>query len=297
LLHTITHLTGSYPGFLEEADEEKEVQLNDRLLEIHKLICNASSEGSILFTVNNLLKAMYAVRDRWTVDNWRIIDDIEDASRKLGALEPEGIRHVFTSLDNLNGSLLSFLEMNRQSMYRGEGWLMYRIGQLLEEMSLELTQYRALLAFQFDEAIEFQILEALLVSNQSLSNYRSVYRTYFDIAPALDLLFLNKQNPISILSQLEQLLKFVDQLPQVDQGARATSLSNLVFECYSKVRLLSIDELLQVDPEVEFRGALDKTCEELSSKISRISVTLAAQYFSHTTYHSSEAKDNFKLEI
>lgn len=295
LLHTITHLTGTYPGFLD--DENKDVKLDDRLNEIHRLICDPSAEGSILFTVNNLLKAMYAVRDRWTVDNWRIIDDIEDASRKLDALEPEGIRHVFSFLDNLNGSLLSFLEMNRQSMYRGEGWLMYCIGQLIEEISLELIQYRALLSFQFDEAVEFQILEALLVSNQNLSNYRSVYRTYFDIAPALDLLFLNRQNPISILSQLEQLLRFVGELPQRDKEAHENLISNLVFECYSKVRLLSVDELLTVDPEVDFRDMLDRTCQELSAKISKLSVNLTAHYFSHSTYQSQGSKDNFKLEV
>lgn len=295
LLHTATHLTGTYPGFLD--DEDKEIKIDDRLNEIHRLICKPTVEGSVLFAVNNLLKAAYAVRDRWTVDNWRIIDDIEDASRKLAALEPDGIRHVFTTLDHLNGSLLAFLEMNRQSMYRGEGWLMYRIGQLIEELSLELTQYRSLLSFRFDEAVEFQILEALLVSNQNLSNYRSVYRTYFDIAPALDLLFLNRQNPISILSQLEQLLKFVDQLPQRDKGAHDSTISNIVFECYSKVRLLVVEDLLQVDPEVDFRDVLDRTCQELSAKISKLSVTLTAQYFSHTTYQSQDGKDNFKLEI
>lgn len=294
LLHTVTHLTGTYPGFL---DEEEHPLLDDRLHEIHRLICNPQVEGSILFTVNNLIKAMYAVRDRWTVDNWRIIDDMEDAKRKLAALEPDGIRHVFTSLDQLNGSLLSFLEMNRQSMYRGEGWILYRIGQLIEELSLELTQYRALLAFRFEENVEFQILEALLVSNQNLSNYRSVYRTYFDIAPALDLLFLNKQNPISILSQLEQLLKFIDQLPQTGKGVHDSNISNMVFECYSKVRLLSVEDLMVVDPEVDFRAALDKICEELSAGISRISVTLTAQYFSHSTYQSQGGKDNFKFEI
>ena len=294
LLHTITHLTGTYPGFL---DEERVADLDDRLLELYKLICKPEMEGSILFTVNNLIKAMYAVRDRWTVDNWRIIDDIEDAKRKLAALEPESIRHVFTSLDQLNGSLLSFLEMNRQSMYRGEGWLMYRIGQLIEELSLELTQYRALLTFKFEENIEFQILEALLVSNQNLSNYRSVYRTYFDIAPALDLLFLNKQNPISILSQLEQLLKFIDQLPRREKGSHDGQISNLVFECYSKVRLLQVDDLMKVDPEFDFRATLDHICEELSEKISKISVNLTADYFSHSTYQYQGTKDNFKLEI
>jgi len=294
LLHTVTHLTGTYPGFLEE---EADFNVDDRLKEIHKLICRQDQDGSILFTVNNLIKAMYAVRDRWTVDNWRIIDDIEDSKRKLAVLEPEGIRHVFTLLDQLNGSLLSFLEMNRQSMYRGEGWLMYRIGQLIEELSLELIQYRALLTFQYEESAEFQVLEALLLSNQNLSNYRSVYRTYFDIAPALDLLFLNKQNPISILAQLEQLLKFIDQLPQKEKGAHDSEISNLVFECYSLVRLINIDDLMKVDPDLDFRSELDRTCEQLSTKISKLSVALTANYFSHSTYQYQGTKDNFKLEV
>lgn len=295
LLHTVTHITGTYPGFLE--DEEEVFNVDQRLKEIHNLICNPSQDGSIIFAANSLIKAMYAVRDRWAVDNWRIIDDIEDVNRKLAVLEPEGIRHVFTLLDQLNGSLLSFLEMNRQSMYRGEGWLMYRIGQLIEELSLELIQYRALLTFQYEEGAEFQILEALLVSNQNLSNYRSVYRTYFDIAPALDLLFLNKQNPISILSQLEQLLKFIDQLPQKEKGDHDSQISNLVFECYSMVRLISIDDLMTVDPELEFRPALDRLCEELSAKISKISVALTANYFSHSTYQYQGTKDGFKIEV
>ncbi|HEY5916172.1 MAG TPA: circularly permuted type 2 ATP-grasp protein [Chryseolinea sp.] len=294
LLQTVTHLTSSYPGFIEE---DENLTTDDKLREIHKLICDPSQEGGILFTVNNLIKAMYAVRDKWAVDNWRIIDDIEDSKRKLEVLEIDGIRHVFSSLDKLNGSLLSFLEMNRQSMYRGEGWLMYRIGQLIEEISLELTQYRALLTFQYEESVEFQILEALLVSNQNLSNYRSVYRTYFDIAPALDLLFLNKQNPISILSQLEMLMKFIDQLPQRAKGPYDSDISNLVFECYSQARLITIDDLMKVDPELNVRANLDGVCEQLSSKISKLSVALTATYFSHSTYQTQGNKDGFKFEV
>ena len=294
LLRTVTHLTDSYPGFLTEEDD---LSVDDKLGEIHKLICDPAQNGSILFTVNSLLKAMYAVRDRWSVDNWRIIDDIENVKRKLAALEPQGIRHVFTLLDELNGGLLSFLEMNRQSMYRGEGWLMYRIGQLIEEISLELVQYRALLTFKYEESVAFQILEALLVSNQNLSNFRSVYRTYFDIAPALDLLFLNKQNPISILSQLEQLLKFIEQLPQREKGVHDGDVANLAFECYSKVRLLDVEKLMEADPDLDFRIELDRVCEYLTEKISTLSLKLTANYFSHSTYQSQGAKDNFKREI
>jgi uncharacterized circularly permuted ATP-grasp superfamily protein/uncharacterized alpha-E superfamily protein len=295
LLHTVTHITGTYPGFL---DEEKEQITTDHVLrELHLLICSPTQNGSVIFAANSLLKAMYSVRDRWAVDNWRIIDDIEEIKERITALEPENFRHVFDLLDKLIGSLLSFLEMNRQSMYRGEGWLMYRIGQLIEEISLELTQYRALLTFQYEESVEFEILEALLTSNQNLSNYRSVYRTYFDINPAIDLLFLNKQNPISILSQLEQLQKFVEQLPQKENGDHNSELSNLAFQCYSIIRLTGFEELTRIDPDLEFRPALDKLCEELSARISKLSTALTANYFSHSTYQYQGRSEGPKIEV
>ncbi len=293
LLQTITHLTSTYPGFLEETETESIV--DDHLAEIHQLICNPDQNGGIAFTVSNLLKAMYSVRDRWPIDNWRIIDDIETVKRRLALVEPQGIRHVFSLLDRLNGSLLSFLEMNRQSMYRGEGWTMYRIGQLIEELNLELTQYRSLL-IEYEESEEFYVLEALLLSNQNLSSYRSVYRTYFDMAPVLDLLFFNKQNPTSIISQLEQLQKFIEQLPKSGTAA-SNDIANLVFECYSHARLASVVKFLKMDPESNFREELDKFCGEMIEKISALSTKLTANYFSHTIYQYQGLQDGFKLEV
>jgi uncharacterized circularly permuted ATP-grasp superfamily protein/uncharacterized alpha-E superfamily protein len=294
LLRTITYLTGTQPGFLEERES---VTSDDRLKEIHKVICDPDLPGSILFTVNNLLKATYAVRDKWTVDNWRIIDDIENVKRRLAILEPENIRHVFSLLDQLNLDLLAFLEMNRQSMYRGEGWVMYRIGQLIEELGLELTQYRSLLTLPYEESSEIHVLEALLVSNFNLSNYRAVYRTYFDIEPALDLLFFNKQNPISVLSQLEQLLKCIEQLPSEKNGINNDAAISIAFECYSRLRLLTVDKLATIDEETGVRLEMDKVCGHIAGKIGELSVMLSATYFSHSTYQHQSSKDNFQFEV
>lgn len=292
LLYTASLLTGTT---IEISDKSRDMS-EKQLTEIHQMICNPELAGSILFTVNNLLKAMYAVRDKWPVDNWRIIDEIENVKRRIGALEPENIRHIFSLLDQLNMGLLSFLEMNRQSMYRGEGWVMYRIGQLIEELQLELIQYRSLLTIPYEENAEFQVLEALLVSNQNLSNYRSVYRTYFDVAPALDLLLLNKQNPISVVSQLEQLVKYLERLPQ-NTGTTDSTLVNLAFECYSKVRLVSIETLMKVEQETGIRVALDTLSNELTAKIGALAVKLSATYFSHSTYQQQGSKDNFQFEV
>ncbi|HEY9047311.1 MAG TPA: circularly permuted type 2 ATP-grasp protein [Ohtaekwangia sp.] len=290
LLKTVEQLTAT-----SDLVDKEENTADILFTQLHHVICNADIPGSILSAVNSLLRAMYSVRDRWTVDNWRIIDDIENVKRRLALLEPENIRHVFSLLDQLNLGLLSFLEMNRQSMYRDEGWNMYRIGQLLEEVSLEVIQYKTLLTSRFEENSESQILEALLASNLALSNYRSVNKTYFDTAPAIDLLFINKQNPISILSQLEQLLKYIEELPSRDNSPSG-EIAALAFACYSKVRLINVDKLVALNKTSGIREELYQVCEELSNQIATLSVKLSAAYFSHSVYYK-HGSDELQFEV
>ncbi len=293
LLQTVTHLTDTYPGFAEDADEE----MKNPLVELHQLICNPERAGSILFTLSNLLKSMYAARDRWTVDSWRIIDEIENIKRRIAVLEPDGIRHAFSLLDQLTGGLLSFSEMTRQSMYRSDGRTMYRMGQLIEDILMELAQYKSILSHQYEESTAFQLLEALLISNQNLSTYRSVYRTYLDVAPALDLVFLNRQNPTSILSQLEGLLKYSRSLAQKEGGSNDSEVSRLVFECYSQVRLMNMDALIEVDEQTRHRRKFDDFCDTLQKQIYVLSTKLSANYFSHSTYQQQGSKDGFQFEV
>jgi uncharacterized circularly permuted ATP-grasp superfamily protein/uncharacterized alpha-E superfamily protein len=293
MLKTVTHITDTYPGFVEDAADE----FNNPLGEIHQLICNPERPGSILFTLNNLLKSMYAARDRWTVDSWRIIDEIENVRLRIGAVGPEGIRHVFSLLDQLTGGLLSFSEMTRQSMYRSDGRTMYRMGQLIEEILMELAQYRSMLTQHYEESVDFQLLEAVLLSNQNLSSYRSVYRTSLNIVPVIDLLFLNNQNPTSLFSQLEGLLKYAKSLAQKTDSTDDNEISRLVFEAYSQVRLMNIDILVNVDEATGYREGLDEFCGILQQRISTIAVKLSSKYFSHTTYQPQSSKDRFQFEV
>ncbi len=293
LLQTTTQLTDTYPGFVDEAEEV----LKNPLVEIHQLICNAEKAGSILFTLNNLLKSMYAARDRWTVDSWRIIDDIENVKRRIAALEPGSVRHAVSLLDVLMGGLLSFSEMTRQSMYRSDGRIMFRLGQLIEEIQMELIQFRSILSYRFDESTEFQLLEALLLSNQNLSTYRSVYRTSLDVAPTLDLLFLNNLNPTSIVSQLEGILTHTRTLAQRNGDSTENEISLVVFECYSQVRLMNIEKLKETNADTNHRKNLDEFCETLQKQMGIISMKLSATYFSHSTYQTQGSKEGFQFEV
>ena len=293
LLKTVTHITDTYPGFVNDAEEE----MNKPLPEIHQLICNPERAGSVLYTLSNLLKSMYAARDRWTVDSWPIIDEIENIKRRIAVLEPDGIRHAFSLLDQLTSGLLSFSQMTHQSMYRSDGRIMYRMGQLIEEILMELAQYKSIISQKHEESVEFQLLEALLLSNQNLSSYRSVYRTSLDVSPSLDLLFLNNQNPTSIFSQLEELLKYSRRLAQKDGGTNDNEISRLVFESYSLVRLMNIDTLIKSDEETGYRKSFDEFCSTLQKQILFLSAKLSANYFSHTTYQQQGDKEGFQFEV
>jgi uncharacterized alpha-E superfamily protein len=171
------------------------------------------------------------------------------------------------------------------------------MGQLIEEILMELAQYKTILSDDYEESVEFQILEALLLSNQNLSSYRSVYRTSLDVIPAIDLLFLNSQNPTSILSQLEGLLKYSRSLAQKEGGTNDNEISRLVFECYSQVRLMNIEALIEVDEETKHRNAFDEFCSSLQKQIWTLSARLSASYFSHSTYQQQGSKDGFQFEV
>lgn len=292
LLQAVTDVTDTHPGF----SSEDEKSLKHPFPEIHQVICNPDRVGSILFTLNNLLKSMYAARDRWTTDSWQIIDEIENVRRRIATVEPEGIRYIFSLLYQLNSGLLAFSEMTHQCMYRSDGHTMYRIGQLIEEILMEVGQYKSVLSRAYDEGTEFQLLEALLISNQNLSSYRSVYRTSIAINPAIDLLFFNRQNPTSIFAQLEELLKYARNLALKDGRSGDNEISILVFECYSQVRLMNIPTLLEVDPETGTRKAFNEFCVKLEKQIWNLSSRLGASYFSHTTYQQQGEKDGFQFE-
>lgn len=292
LLQTVTHLTDTFPGFVDDAEDE----LKNPLPEIHQVICSPERIGSLIFTLQNLLRLMYAARDCWTVDSWRIIDEIENVKRRIAALEPSAIRHALSLLDQLTGGLLSFSEMTRQSMYRTNGRVVYRMGQLIEDISMELTQYKSILSQEYEENAEFQLLEALLLNNQNLITYRSVYRTYLDIVPTLDLLFLNSQNPTSLLSQLDVLLKYARMLAQKDGGTNDNEISKLVFECYSRVRLLNIELMAKADEKTGKRKELEEFCSSLLKQILMVSTKLSAAYFSHTTYQPQSSKAGFQFD-
>ena len=79
ILRALTGLRSSHPGFVNEGEHA----LESDLLSIMR---DTENSGSLVSTLQALLSAAYAVRDRWSTDTWRVMNSIEDLCAALNGV-------------------------------------------------------------------------------------------------------------------------------------------------------------------------------------------------------------------
>ena len=84
LLRSITRLTHTYPGFIgkSERDNPESAGFSARLLhfpepELLSIAWDENRAGSLAYALRCLFQAGYAVRDLWSADTWRVMEELE----------------------------------------------------------------------------------------------------------------------------------------------------------------------------------------------------------------------------
>ena len=278
LLRALTHLTATYPGFVETGAEQRLDKPIDELLNI---IFDAGRVGSMVLTLRNMTQAAYAVRDLWSSDTWRVIDDIEQAWSGASAAPTTGLNQLQDLLDQLIISLAAFAGFTEESMTREQGWVFLDIGRRLERAQMLSSILRSTVVPRFDENTEYQLLEALLTTNESLITYRRRYRAYLEQQAILDLLLLDDTNPRSLVYQTDRLQKHIDGLPREKVYGRLSEEQRLILEASSQLRLSDTATLIPADDAVSINQELDQRLARFTNLLSRVSDELTKTYFSH----------------
>jgi uncharacterized circularly permuted ATP-grasp superfamily protein/uncharacterized alpha-E superfamily protein len=157
---------------------------------------------AILLRVRN---AARHVRDRLSLDSWRVINRLERFDD-----HPAG--DPLDLLDDTLFTLSAFSGLAMESMTRGLGWRFLDMGRRVERAANQAELLRIGLPQVCQESSS--ILEALLEVFDSIMTYRARYRTTFQLAPVLDLLILDESNPKSLAFQYRQLAAHVENLPR-----------------------------------------------------------------------------------
>jgi len=278
LLRALTHLTGTYPGFVGD-DAEK--RLDNPEPELIALIVDGTRAGSLHATLDAFVQTAYAARDLWSGDSWRVITDIENAWCRKRASRVS-LNAEWDRLDDLVTALMAFAGLNAESMLREQGWRFLDIGRRIERALLTATLMRSLLVTEHGEDVEHALLETVLTTQESLIAYRRRYRSFLELPATLEILLFDPANPRAMLYQLDRLQEQVAQLPLIDGGGHSSVAQRLVLEAATQLRLTDPQSLAEAAGDAGWNQELDQRLARIWHLLGRLSDTLTDIYFSHT---------------
>jgi len=276
LFKAVTNLTHTFPGFFEEETME------DPVGEIYSVILDPHRSGSLAHTMSMFFNAYYSIRNLWSSDMWRVFERINAIWRSLQNDTNVNNRKIVQVLDQLITRLIAFMGLVEESILIEQGLLLYFIGLQLELSMLNISKCRSLLVVKFEEHVEYEVLESLLNSHESLNIYRHSFRSYIKIENVIDLIILDQKYPRSVAFRFNRLNKDLALLPQSQISRELTDYEKFVFEGFSKLRLVNSSELCQADQGSSIRENLDHLLSDLSDLLFKASQAITTTYFSHS---------------
>ncbi len=295
LFQTVTQLTGTYPGFLEKGKHDEDA-MEDPLKEMLSVLLDKNREGSLAHTLQRFGNSYYSIRNLWSSDMWRVFENIQKIWKTLEEDPEKTINKIIKVLNQLITRLIAFMGLIEESITVQQGLLLYFIGLQLEQSMLSITKCRALLTVKYDEQVEYELLEALLVSHESLNIYRYSYRSYIRLEHVIDLVLLDLEYPRSLTFQLNRVQKDIARLPHSNNSDRLTDYQKYVFEAFSKLRLSSSEDLIKTQSKEDaFRKDLDDLFAHLGDLIFNTSQSISNTYFNHTYIQNQLVTQAFPL--
>ena len=275
LLKTLTSMTNAFPGFTEKSIlKNPEPELLDLVRDLEK-------SGSLAYSIQSFLSNAYAVRDRLSLDTWRILDSIsEELDRMRKSVKT--LHQAYQSLDNMVVKLMAFYGLNLDNMTREPTWHLLNIGRFIESAVNNCTILKGMLCRSFDAESNKELMENTLRCNESLVTYRYRYRSNLELHGVLSLLMLHEDNPRSLIFQLLEIDQHLRTLPNRDEVELFSIERKKLLEAITKIRLCDVDKLSLLNGESQEFDELKTFLDQIIELLHDTSDVVYEKYFSHT---------------
>jgi uncharacterized circularly permuted ATP-grasp superfamily protein/uncharacterized alpha-E superfamily protein len=290
LLRALTSLFQSFPGFIGDGAEARLARPEE---ELYAMVFDPDRAGSLAYTLHALYRVAGSVRDRISMDMWRVLsglDLFEPRKHKDWSDEQtQELKTLSDLLDLLNRSVITlaaFGGLAMESMTRGHGWRFLDMGRKVERSLHMIGLIRATLVTV--PANEGPLLEALLEIADSSMTFRRRYLSSLQTAPVLDLLLADESNPRSLAYQLVCLNDDVRLLPHDVPHAGRSPEQRLALSLLTDMQLADIDRLAAVSSKGT-RPRLDELLARLEADLPVLSDKITHHFLSHlqTSRHLS----------
>jgi uncharacterized circularly permuted ATP-grasp superfamily protein/uncharacterized alpha-E superfamily protein len=275
LLRCLAALGQLEPGFVIE-EIRQQLPAIERALPA--AVFDATQSASLASIVAAVHRLGSLVRDRISVDSWRIIHRVHEEFQLLSSRSSVGLSDILMLANRMIIDLAAFGGLVDESMTRTQGWRFLDIGRRLERALHTVTLAQNILVDI--AAHDAPVLEAFLEVADSVMTYRSRYLATLQPAPVLDLVLTDDSNPRSVAFQLVTLADHVENLPRDRTQPLRSPEQRIVLSLLTAVRMAEAETLRKLPRRGE-RTKLDRLLGRLTDQLPRLSDLIAHKYLVH----------------
>ena len=249
-------------------------------------VLDETQSSSLRSIVSQLLQSASVVRDRISLDCWRILKRLDEQFRPSNP-SPLTLSELLELIDSLLIELAAFSGLAMESMTRTYTWRFLDLGRRMERalQTLHLLRHSLLET----PAAGASILEAILEIADSVMTYRARYLANLQLGPVLDLLLTDETNPRSIAFQLVNIVEHVHALPRDPSQATFSKEQRLAMSALHSVRMLDVTAMAEIK-KLGRNEELSRFLEGLEYRIPELSDAISHRYLTHSgpTQHLGE---------
>ena len=277
LQNALTHMTMTYPGFLDQ-NNQKNLEIFP-MHEIISVIKDSNRVGSLSFTISMLSNANMNLKDLLAFESSKLFDKMLHEWNEFINKNNDSTLSVADHLDDLLIYMMAYKELVKESMFKEQGLIIYEIGYKIEVALLLISKARSMLCVKLDRFIGHDVLEGMLNSVESFNAYRAIYRSSLTLENVVDFLILNPQFPKSLLQITTQLLKEFKLLPKAK--TYLTSYEAPIQKAQKLLENIRLLDLMQTQENEGIYMKLDELLVTLSGLYMECSNEFSNTYFSH----------------
>ena len=226
-------------------------------------------------TLEELRRIASNVRDRLSIDTWRILNQLrQDFRQRHGRVQ---LDEALLQLNRMITDLAAFSGMEMENMTRGHGWRFLDIGRRLERSANMTMLLRASLTAGSPHQA---MLGPLLEIADSTMTYRRRYFAEPQLTPVLDLLVADPTNARSLAFQVVQLADHVNQLPRDQAAPSPAQEQRIVTRLSEAIAGADLDAMGQPEADGSL-PSIDALLDAIADDLRRLSDTVTFYYFSH----------------
>ncbi|MBN2782112.1 MAG: alpha-E domain-containing protein, partial [Campylobacterales bacterium] len=269
----LTHLTMTYPGFLEKQSWSKE---------INSILKNSSKVGSLPFTFSMLSGVSMNIKNQLTSEATKIFGRLEREWQGYVSKKNVTLTEHIEMLDKYLIYTMAYKELLKESIFKEQGLVFYEIGSSIEVAMLLISKMRSMLVFRYEKGVLNEVLKFMMDSYEAYNVYKIYYKSNLDLEFVVDFLVFEKNYPKSLFSIISNLVSLVESLID-DKEIKKDFDGSMEYISKLEDNLNSTDakKLLVYDEEMFMMNEFDKFLEDATSLLIEFSNEFTKNFFSH----------------